>query len=561
MCNHDSKNSKHQPGNHSGSSKQKAPKRNYHGPSAKITDAHHDQEHSTWNRRSFLQALGLVGGGTMMLGGANLSASSPTRLTAALAAAEISDRALVLVRLKGGNDGLNTIVPLSDYDFYANKRPTIRHQEGDLYQLSPDIGIPPSMQNLQSLWGDGAMKVVHGVGYENQDLSHFKSSDIWASGINNGATDTGILGRYFETLFPDYLTNPPEEPAAIQIGNQGNLLLDGLDANYGFSIINPDQLESIAEKGMLHDVLDVPGCTYGEQLEFMRAMKNTTVTYADVIHEAYASSSNAVEYTTESLGKQLSLVARMIKGGLSTKVYLVTLGGFDTHATQVESHDFLMEQIATNMKSFYEDLEDAGMQDNVLSMTFSEFGRRIEENGSQGTDHGAASPIMFFGPALDGNGFIGEHPDMQNPDNVGNLAFGIDFRSVYKSVLQDWLCIDPSTLDAVFQGEDYETLNLGFSCATLSVPDIVAADGFSHLGTYQNRQTFIEFDLPTTAKVTVSLYNLLGQEVGILANDFMFEGPQKINVKQAINKRLFTGQYFYNIRFEGKTYSKSILIS
>jgi len=219
-----------------------------------------------------------------------------------------------------------------------------------------------------------------------------------------------------------------------------------------------------------------------------------------------------------------------IKGGLSTKVYLVTLGGFDTHATQVESHDFLMEQIATNMKSFYEDLEDAGMQDNVLSMTFSEFGRRIEENGSQGTDHGAASPIMFFGPALDGNGFIGEHPDMQNPDNVGNLAFGIDFRSVYKSVLQDWLCIDPSTLDAVFQGEDYETLNLGFSCATLSVP-------------------------------TVSLYNLLGQEVGILANDFMFEGPQKINVKQAINKRLFTGQYFYNIRFEGKTYSKSILIS
>ena len=179
-----------------------------------------------------------------------------------------------------------------------------------------------------------------------------------------------------------------------------------------------------------------------------------------VIHEAYTSSSNAVEYTGESLGRQLSLVARMIKGGLSTKVYLVTLGGFDTHATQVESHDFLMEQIATNMKSFYEDLEDAGMQDNVLSMTFSEFGRRIEENGSQGTDHGAASPIMFFGPALDGNGFIGEHPDMQNPDNVGNLAFGIDFRSVYKSVLQDWLCIDPSTLDAVFQGEDLSLIHI-----------------------------------------------------------------------------------------------------
>lgn len=554
MCNHDSKHSSLSP-------KHKAPKYTSHGPSAKITDAHHDEEHSTWNRRSFLQALGLVGGGTMMLGGSNLAASSPTRLTAALAAAEISDRVLVLVRLKGGNDGLNTIVPLYDYDFYANKRPTIRHQEADLYQLSPDIGIPPSMQNLQSLWGDGAMKVVQGVGYENQDLSHFRSSDIWASGVSDEIDNTGIMGRYFENIYPDYLTNPPAQPAAIQIGNQGNLLLDGLETSYGFSVINPEQLESIAETGVLHDVLDVPGCTYGEQLEFMRAMKNTTVTYAGVIHEAYDSSSNAVEYTNASLGTQLALVARMIKGGLGTKVYLVSIGGFDTHANQAESHDYLMSEIATNMKSFYEDLEDAGMQDNVLSMTFSEFGRRIEENGSQGTDHGAASPIMLFGPALEGNGLIGEHPDMQDPDNVGNLAYGLDFRSVYKTVLQDWLCIDPTIIDEVFYGANYDTLDLGFSCESLGVPDIAVGNNFQHLGTYLNGRTFVEFTMPTTAKVTVSLYNLLGQEVGTLANDFMFEGPQKIDVKQAINKRLFTGQYFYRISFSGSTYSKSILIS
>lgn len=554
MCNHDSKHS-------SLSRKQKAPKISSYGPSAKITDAHHDQEHSTWNRRSFLQALGLVGGGTMMLGGTNLSASSPTKLTAALAAAEESDRILVLIRLKGGNDGLNTIVPLYDYDYYANQRPTIRHQESDLYQLTPDIAIPPSLQNLQSMWGDGAMKVVQGVGYENQDLSHFRSSDIWASGVSDDVDNTGILGRYFENIFPDYLSNPPEIPAAIQIGNQNNLLMNGLETSYGFSVVNPAQLEAIAQDGVLHDVLDVPGCTYGDQLQFMRAMTNTTVTYAGVIHEAYDNATNAVEYTNESLGNQLSLIARMIKGGLGTKVYLVTLGGFDTHASQEFYHDMLMNELATNMKSFYEDLEAVGMQDNVLSMTFSEFGRRIEENGSQGTDHGAASPIMLFGPGLEGNGLVGEHPDMQNPDNVGNLAFGIDFRSVYKTVLQDWLCIDPTIIDEVFYGANYDTLDLGFSCEALSTPDFAVADNFQHLGTYQNGQTFIEFNLPTTAKVTVSLINLLGQEVGILANDFMFEGPQKINVKQTINKRLFTGQYFYRISFGGKTYSKSILIS
>ena len=554
MYNHKSK-------NNSLSRKRKAPKYSSHGPSAKITDARHDNEHSTWSRRSFLQALGLVGGGTMMLGGTNLSASSPTKLTAALAAAEISDRVLVLIRLKGGNDGLNTIVPLYDYDFYANKRPTIRHQEGDLYKLSPDIGMPLSMQNLQSIWGDGAMKVVQGVGYENQDLSHFRSSDIWASAVSDELSNTGVFGRYFENIHPDYLVNPPEIPAAVQIGNQGSLLLDGMDTSYGFSVINPSQLETIAQTGILHDVLDVPGCTYGEQLEFMRAIKNTTVTYAGVIHEAYDSSTNAVEYTNKGLGKQLSLVARMIKGGLGTKVYLVTLGGFDTHASQGEKHDYLMSEIAINMKRFYEDLEAAGVQDNVLSMTFSEFGRRIEENGSQGTDHGAASPIMLFGPALEGNGLIGKHPDMQSPDNVGNLAFEIDFRSVYKTVLQDWLCIDPTIIEEVFQGKNYNTLDLGFSCASLSTQDFAIADSFQHLATYQNGQIFIEFNLPITAKVTISLINLLGQEVGTLANDFMLEGPQKINVKQAINKRLFPGQYFYRISFGDKNYSKSILIS
>lgn len=552
MCNHDTKYT---------SQKHKTTKHSSVGPSASIKDAHHDEEHSTWNRRSFLQALGLVGGGTMMLGGTNLSASAPTKLTAALAATEENDRILVLVRLKGGNDGLNTIVPLYDYDFYANKRPTIRHQESDLYQLSPDIGIPPSLQELQSMWGDGAMKVIHGVGYNNQDLSHFRSSDIWASGVSDQIENTGIFGRYFEDLYPDYLVNPPEVPAAIQIGSQSNLLMDGINTSYGFSVVNPGQLEQIAETGVLHDVLDVPDCTYGEQLEFMRAIKNTTVTYAGVIHEAYDASANTAEYTEDRLGTQLSLVARMIKGGLNTKVYLVTLGGFDTHALQEDSHDFLMNEIATNMKSFYQDLEDTGMQDRVLSMTFSEFGRRIEENGSQGTDHGAANPIMLFGPALEGNGFVGEHPDMQNPDDFGNLAFGIDFRSVYKTVLQDWLCVDDTVINEVFYGDTYETLDLGFACEALSTPDFALGNKFKHMATYQNKQTFIEFTMPSSAKVTVSLYNLLGQEVGTLANDFMFEGPKKINVKQVLNKFLFTGQYFYRITFGGQSYSKSLLIA
>ena len=538
----------------------KAKKRTATGPTASIKDAHHDDEHSTWNRRSFMQALGLVGGGSIMLGGTNLTASAPSRLTTALTTAENEDRVLVLVRLKGGNDGLNTIVPVYDYDFYANNRPSIRHTENSLYNLNADFGIPQSMADLQSLWGDGAMRVVHGVGYPDQNLSHFRSSDIWASGDAVNYEETGVLGRYFENLYPDFLINPPEIPAAIQIGSQGNLIFDGVDNSYAFSVANPAQLSSIAENGVLHDVLDVPGCTFGEQLEFMRGMTNTTFTYASTINEAYENATNAVEYDTQSLGRQLAIISRMIKGGLGTKVYLVTLGGFDTHANQQETHDNRMEQVARGMKDFFTDLEASGMHTNVMAMTFSEFGRRIEENGSNGTDHGAASPVMVFGPAMQGNGFVGTHPDLQDPDQVGNLKYSTDFRQVYATMLKQWLCIDGGLVDEVLLGQSFESVDLGFDCESLSSGSFDIADTFQHWSSVQGNDTFIEFTMNSTAKVTVTLYNLLGQEVGIVVNDFMYEGPQKFNVKERINKRLFTGQYIYQIQFSGKKYSKSILV-
>jgi len=550
MCTHDT------PHNTSFSRKTK---KNAARPSAKLSDAHHNDEHDLWNRRSFIQALGLVGGGSMMLGGANLTAAQPSRLTTALANAD-SDRVLVLIRLKGGNDGLNTIIPIYDYDFYAQNRPTIHYQESELFSLSPDFGIPPALSPLQSLWGDGSMKVIHGVGYPDQNLSHFRSSDIWASAQPETIDDTGILGRYFEELYPDYLIDPPEIPPAIQIGSIGNLLFDGEENNYAFSVVNPQQLEVIAQSGVLHDVQNIPGCTYGEQLGFLRGTINTTFTYAGVIHEAYESSTNAVDYGNGQLAQQLAIVARMIKGGLGTQVYMVTMGSFDTHADQRVRQEALFADLSNTVKNFYDDLAASGMQNEVIATTFSEFGRRIEENGSNGTDHGAASPVLLFGPAVEGQGFVGTHPDLQNPDEVGNPEFTTDFRSIYATLLKDWLCIDGNLVDQVLFGQSFESLDLGFACNTLSTPEFSDTASFVHLATYDNGQTFIQFTLPTTAKVTVTLYNLLGQDVGVLANDFMFEGQQKINIKAKINRRLHPGQYIYRISFGGQHYSRSVLI-
>ena len=206
----------------------------------------HDQEHATWNRRSFIQALGLAGAGSIMLGGTNVSASAPSPLSVALSQSE-NDNILVIIRLKGGNDGLNTIVPLYDYDTYANLRPTIRHQENELLSLSPDFAIPSYMNALESVWGEGNMKVIHGVGYPDQSLSHFRSSDIWASTDAINDEQTGWWGRYFEDLYPDYLINPPEIPPAIQIGSIGNLIFEGTNSNYAFSVTDPEQLANLAQ--------------------------------------------------------------------------------------------------------------------------------------------------------------------------------------------------------------------------------------------------------------------------------------------------------------------------
>jgi len=522
----------------------------------------HDQEHSQWNRRSFIQALGLAGAGSMVLGASSVSASAPSPLSVALAESE-NDNVLVIIRLKGGNDGLNTIVPVYDYANYANLRPTIRHQQNDLFMLNNDFGIPNYMSpGLESIWGDGKMKVVHGVGYPDQNLSHFRSSDIWASAEANDFEPTGWWGRYFEDLYPDYIINPPATPPAVQIGSIGNLVFEGTSNNYAFAVANPTQLANIAQNGTFHDVLDIPDCVYGDKLLFMRSTTNTTFLYASIINDAYLAANNDANYDPDAdLASQLAIVARLIKGGLGTKVYMVTLDGFDTHANQVDGHRTILEDVANSMKSFYDDLAATGMDTTVLSMTISEFGRRPYENGSEGTDHGAASPVMLFGPGLEGSGLVGEHPDITEWDSNDNLIPTSDFRDVYSTILTDWFCLDPVVLDLILLGQTYESLDLGFNCDTLGTQDFNNVNRLVHRPTYQDNRTYIELQMPTTANVTIKLYDILGKEMATLKNEMLFPGQHKIDVKAAVNTRLSFGQYIYRITTGGQNYSKSIMIS
>lgn len=519
----------------------------------------HDQEHSHWSRRSFIQALGLAGGGTMFLGGSAISATSPSPLAVALAENE-NDNILVIIRLEGGNDGLNTIIPLYDYDTYANLRPSIRHQQNEIINLNNDFGLPNYMNQLEEVWGEGSMKVVHGVGYPDQNLSHFRSTDIWASTADNYEEPTGWWGRYFENLYPDYITNPPEIPPAVQIGSIGNLIFKGSDSNYSFSVVNPEQLQNVAENGTLHDVLDIPECVYGDKLLFMRATANTTFTYSGVINDAYLASNNNVEYGDGELASQLAIVARLIKGGLGSKVYMVSLGSFDTHANQPDVHQELLMDLSDTVKKFYEDLESIGMQEKVLSMTISEFGRRPYENGSNGTDHGAASPVMLFGPALNGNGFVGSHPDLNTWDEDDNLIPSTDFRDIYNTVLTDWFCLDPSVVSTILLNETYENLDLGFNCDILANESFNSSSHLVHMPTFKNNQTYIEINMPNTAHVTIKLYDILGKEIGTILNSILPVGHHTINVQERMNRQFSYGQYVYRIATGGQFYSKSLLM-
>lgn len=551
----------------------------------------HDLEHKDWSRRSFLQALGIAGSGSMMLGSSFLTASAPSPLTQAIAAAE-TDNILILIRLSGGNDGLSTVIPIEQYDAYANARPNIYIPESKILRLTDEFGVPTYMNSLESMWGEGQFKAVHGVGYEGQSLSHFTGTDIFAntdltttgfSGLN-----TGWMGRHFENIYPDYLMNPPEAPAAVQIGNFGSLTFQGEETNYAFVASNIDQLEEIAETGLQYnlDPALFDGCMYGEQLEFLRGVANITYEYAGKIHEAYERGQNQIEYQDNYFARQLSLLARLIKGNLGTKVYMITLGGFDTHGNQPLAHERLMSNLSIAIDNFYDDLAFTEQDDNVLSMTFSEFGRRIFENGSNGTDHGKAAPTLFFGSGLNGSAFVGEHPTLENPDGRGNLEYTMDFRDLYATVMAEWLCIPIPVVEEHLLDHPYAPVNLGFNCSGVDFPDIVYSDGnptppgqpgdptdptpvepslldaIVHKPFYPTQSTpHIYLEMPFSAHVDIQLYNILGQNLGTIFNEVMFEGSTEINIRERMPKQMATGKYIYRIQVQDRKMSKSILIS
>ncbi len=380
--------------------------------------AAHDHDHEAWTRRKFLQGLGLGAAGAALLGGAapaRAFAGSP--LLGSLSRAE-TDRVLVLVQLAGGNDGLNTVVPVRN-DLYYQARPTLAVPGSGTWALDGDTGLHNALGALRPTWDTGDLAVVQSVGYDGASLSHFRATDIWLSGSDaDDVLSTGWLGRTLAGSYPDFSDAPPAAPPAVQIGASAPLLFQGDGVGYSMSVFDVEQFLNVVESGTAYDVADVPATPAGDELAFLRTVANDAFRYRDAIADATDRADNAVDYPDDSFAETLGAVARLVKGRMDTRVYLVSLRGFDTHAGQTDRHPALLQRLGDALAAFYADLGATGDDERVLTLTFSEFGRRVEENGSAGTDHGAAAPLFLLGPGVEG-GLWGAAPDLGDLDRTG----------------------------------------------------------------------------------------------------------------------------------------------
>ncbi len=528
----------------------------------------HQKDHAKWSRRSFLSTLGLAGTASMFLGKLPITAMASNPLSYALEQSE-NDRILILLRLAGGNDGLNTIIPLYAYDSYQRFRPNLAIPENETIKLSDEIALPNYMNPLMRLWGDGQMKVVNGVGYPDQDYSHFNSSQIWASASDATSDDTsGWMGRFLENEFPQFLIEAPEVPPVVQIGGYSNQVFNSMtQGNFSFVVSSAQELEDIGNTGEKYSMSNLPDCLYGDKLGFLRSVTNSTYIYTEVITEAYKRAQNQATYPTENdnfysrLAPQLAVVARLIKGGLGTRIYMVELGGFDTHEQQGWKHRELMMDVAHSVNAFYQDLDQAGLKEKVLTMTFSEFGRTIQENGSRGTDHGAAAPLLFFGGELEGGGIEGALPSLDNLGDYDDFEYTTDFRSVYSTVLQDWLCVDQTLVDQVL-GQSFARIN-GLLTACNSSPSVGINPAQAFLSDTEVRYDqsgviYLQFNLQKAANIEVDLLNILGQPVSTLGKGYKLAGVHEFTFNPH-QHRLPAGQYLYRIKVDGYILSGKVM--
>ena len=424
-----------------------------------------------------------------------------------------TDRIIILIKLNGGNDGLNTIIPTQD-DIYYNARPSLAISPNEALAINEHNGFHPNLSAFHSLYQSGNMSLIHGIGYPDPNLSHFRSSDIWVTASDaDEYLQTGWIGRLLEQEYPDFPSNAPDHPLAIQFNSANLLEFKTSESNMGMMVFDPETMYNLINGNYVAGEDDPAPDTYGgTELDFVREVDLLSFEYAEVINETAGQGSNSVEYPETNLGYQMALTAQMISGGLETPIYRIYQPGYDTHADQNNYHSNLLLDLNNAVLAFMEDLSNQGLLDRVMVVTTSEFGRRYFENGSTGTDHGSSAPCMVFGNSVVPDMF-GEQPSLSNLDQHNNLLIQHDFRQLYSSIITDWFGLDQEIATNVF-GQEFETIP--FVQSPLSVKNPPVPGKFKMHAAYPNPfnpTTMVSFTLPVMSNVSVRLFNLKGREL------------------------------------------------
>ena len=505
----------------------------------------------------------------------------------------INGKKIVLVQLAGANDGLNTVVPINQYDKYASLRPNIKLSNTGIngiinldtnLSLADQVGLHPSLVGFKSLYDSGLMRVIQGVGYPTQDKSHFKSTDLWLSGGDgtpaNNVSQSGWVGRFLENYYGDYLT--ANFPLGIQLGSSENSLgfhgevehgmslnINGQDPSGFYSVING--LGGAAPN-------NIPNSEYGDLLKFILENDTSSNTYAQTISAAFNSGSNSLTYPNTSIANQLKTVARFISGGLQTKVYLVKIGGFDTHDLQVAAkttshlgkHADLLTQISESIKTFITDLNNQNKGDDVIAVTFSEFGRKAAENGNLGTDHGEIAPMFVFGSSI-APGVSGTNINL-NEAVVGNnyqvQTVQHDYRRVFSTILQDWLGANNATLDLSFYNY---TTNSGYANTKITnmiksqnrVPPSCYNYKVLELDDFEIKNEVVVYPNPSSEIISVhspnninsiTVYSIDGRSIQTYINPIT---SSDFTIKV---QNLSVGLYNLKVNTDNGTFSKKVII-
>ena len=557
-------------------------------------------------RRKFLKRLSQASATPFFVGGLPVTMLANNHQLARMVN-ENNDNVLVILQMHGGNDGLNMVIPINQYSNYYNLRPNIAIPDSgnrkyiELDNTLPDeekVGLHPDMIGVKDLYDRGRVGIVHGVSYENANGSHFRGRDVFFMG--GGYEDyfkSGWMGRYLDKEYPAYPDGDPnvpvlpydgqnemKDPPGLEIGRDVSLLFRRDDTfPMSLSVRSPIAFHDLIESIDQQNVGAFPDSNYGEELKYIMDMDEQSHVYGKRLKEVYdAGGETSVTYPESypfasqralrnPLSGQFKLIARLLRGGIKSRFFLVRIGGFDTHANQVESYDptfghhaALMYHISSAVNAFQADLRASGTEDKVMTVTMSEFGRRAVSNGSYGTDHGDAWPLMAFGKWVN-PGVFGGNPDLANIRR-GNLSMQVDYRQVLTSVMQNWMGasseevaeifkLDTPEKKAAFLDNQVPIVNTNFVTST---SEEFFNDRFRLNNCYPNPakdETTFNFYINNGGRVKLRLYNSEGRMIKVIVDEFMNYGEHEVKLNV---RGLPAGNYIYRLEAGKFTASRKL---